>query len=234
MTDYVGGKPWKQEKYRLILEAAFRLFSEKGIEKVTMPEIAAAGSVSRATLFRYFSSKAELVIAVGTWKWEEYITWHSIAACREDIARMTGAEYLRFFLDAFLNLYREHSDMLRFNYDFNSFMRYEAPTPDQKRPYLQVVDRMGVKFHEIYQRGMEDGTLNDRISEEVMFSVSFRIMLAAVTRYSIGLMVGFKDASEPENELRMLEELLLSRFTASSARAENDGIVPDNLDYLFG
>ena len=60
MTDYVGGKPWKQEKYRLILEAAFRLFSEKGIEKVTMPEIAAAGSVSRATLFRYFSSKVSV------------------------------------------------------------------------------------------------------------------------------------------------------------------------------
>ena len=70
MRDYVAGKAWKQEKYKRMLEAGFNLFSERGIEQVTMPEVAQASSVGRATLFRYFPSKMELVIAIGVWKWE--------------------------------------------------------------------------------------------------------------------------------------------------------------------
>jgi hypothetical protein len=46
-----------------------------------------------------------------------------------------------------------------------------------------------------------------------MFSSSFHIMLAAATRYAVGLVVVYEDSNDPESELVMLEELLLSRFT---------------------
>lgn len=39
MSDYVAGKAWKQEKNDRILEVGFKLFSEKGIEQVTMGEV---------------------------------------------------------------------------------------------------------------------------------------------------------------------------------------------------
>lgn len=232
--NYADGKPWKQEKYQRILEAGFRLFSERGIEQVTMPEVAAASNVGRATLFRYFPSKPELVIAIGTWKWEEYLRWQEQSISPEQLRRMTGAERLRAYLDAFVNLYRHHGDLLHFNYNFNGFLRHEACTPEQKRPYLQVAEKLGARFHGLYQRGVADGTLNTEISEQVMFSVTFRIMLAAVTRYAVGLVVAFADDSEPERELMMLEELLLSRFTRDSAQAEDGGAAMENLDCLIG
>ena len=52
---------------RRIMEAGFRLFLEKGIDAVTMSEIAAASGVSRASLYLYYSTKVDLVIAVGAW-----------------------------------------------------------------------------------------------------------------------------------------------------------------------
>ena len=56
-----------------ILEASFRLFAENGIEQVTMTDIAEASKCRKNdTLFRYFPSKTELVIAISTWKWKEY------------------------------------------------------------------------------------------------------------------------------------------------------------------
>ena len=103
MSDYTAGKAWKQEKRLRIMEAGFELFSQRGIELVTMPNVAEASGVSRATLFRYFPSKLELVIAIGTWKWEEYIRWHSALLTPEELAQMTGAERLKFFLDSFLD-----------------------------------------------------------------------------------------------------------------------------------
>ena len=213
MKDYAMGKPWKIEKRRLIMDSAFRLFSEKGIVPVTVIDIARASGIGKATLFRYFPSKLDLVVAIATWKWEEYISWHYSLLSPQEKARMTGAERLQCFLDSFLDLYRNNSDILRFNYDFNSFLRYEAGTAGQKQPYTKMVDALGVQFHDLYTHGARDGTLNTGISEQAMFSSSFHILLAAVTRYAVGLAYVCEEGGSPESELVMLEEMLLNRFT---------------------
>lgn len=48
------------QKYDLILNAAARVFSEKGYNLASMDEIAAAAPVSKATLYSYFKDKKEL------------------------------------------------------------------------------------------------------------------------------------------------------------------------------
>lgn len=211
MSGYVAGKAWKQEKYRRILEAGFALFPERGIDNVTMSEVADIADIGRTTAFRYFPSKTELVIAISTWKWKEFIEWHNSLLSPEEMETLTGAQYLKFFLDSFLELYRSHKDVLRFNYNFNSFIRSAKWTEEQKQPYLQIVTTLGVQFHELYERGTRDGTLNTDIPEQTMFSSTFHIMLAAVTRYAVGLAVVID--SDPECELVMLAEMMMSRFT---------------------
>ena len=213
MNDYPSGKAWKLAKEQHVLEAAFQLFSEKGIEAVTMPEVAKACGVSRATLYRYFASKLDLIVAIGTWKWNEYIALHDASVPEEEQDRMTGAQYLRFYLDSFLDLYRNHRDILRFNYNFNSYLQHESGTATQRQPYLQMVDILHERFHRLCERGRRDGTLRDDISETSMFSSTFHIMLAVITRYAVGVVYVPEKDTDPESELVMLEELLLSRFT---------------------
>lgn len=213
MSDYPSSKAWKLAKERHILETAFRLFSEKGIESVTMPEVAKACGIGRATLYRYFTAKLDLVVAIGTWKWNEYIAHHDAFVPMEEQERMTGAEYLRFYLDSFLDLYRNHRDILRFNYNFNSYLQHEVGSATQKQPYIRMVDVLYERFHRLCERGRRDGTLCADISEISMFSSCFHIMLAAVTRYAVGLVYVPEGIPDPESELVMLEDLLLSRFT---------------------
>lgn len=212
MGDYTAGKPWKLAKRQHIMGAAYALFSQKGIERVTMPEIAEAGGVGRATLYRYFATKLDLVVAIGTWQWAEYIKDHDVSLPQETIDQMSGAEYLGFYLDAFVDLYRNHKDILRFNYNFNSFLSYEVGTSEQRQPYMHMVDGLLAAFHGIYERGLRDGTLDTAISEASMFSSSFHIMLAAATRYAVGL-VYLSPGADPESELVMLKELLLAKYT---------------------
>jgi AcrR family transcriptional regulator len=65
-----------------IVEAAYRLFAERGYAEVTVPDIVERAGVGRTTFFRYFGDKQEVVFAgeeewletVGRWQRELSVT----------------------------------------------------------------------------------------------------------------------------------------------------------------
>ena len=206
------------EKKQQIMETGFRLFSEKGIESVSMPEIAAACGIPRASLYRYYATKTDLVIAIGATQWMNYISARNSSMPREQIDRMSAAAYFRWYMGSFLDLYRNHSDILRFNYFFNSYIRGAQATEEQMMPYMNVIEELGKSFHGLYEKGMRDGTIKSGISEESMLGMSFHIMLSAVTRYAIGLVYNKPERGlDMEEELERLKEMMIREYTMEKA-----------------
>ncbi len=203
------------QKRRRILEESFRLFSQRGIETVTMPEIAEAAGVGRSSLYRYFSAKSDLVVAVSTWKWEEYVRAQQAANPAAELANLTAAEHLERYLEMFLDLYRNQRDILRFNQFFNIYIRNEKPSQKQMSPYMNMVGRVMAGFHNVYDKAKADGTVRTDISEAAMISSVFHIMLAAVTRYAVGLVYLAEGAGKPEGELLLLKNAILREFTTA-------------------
>lgn len=203
----------KAVRMRRALETGFRLFAEKGIDPVTMPEIADASGVTRPSLYRYFSTKPELVIAIGTWKWQEYIDGSRQRFPAQVRERMSAREYVETYLDVFLDLYRNHRDLLRFNHYFNSYIEKEHVTPEQMRPYREMIEDLVRRFHGPFARS-GDGTLRPGLSEKSVMSSIIHIMLAAVTRYAVGLAY-VMPGTNPEDELVLLRNALLREFTMS-------------------
>ena len=54
----------KRETHRALSSAALELVQERGLEHVTVPDIAAAADVSVRTFFNYFSCKEEAVVGI--------------------------------------------------------------------------------------------------------------------------------------------------------------------------
>lgn len=52
----------RQRMYEAVSDAAIALFLQKGFEKVSVAEVAAAAEISKPTLFRYFPTKEDLVL----------------------------------------------------------------------------------------------------------------------------------------------------------------------------
>ena len=201
-------------KKQRTMEAGFQLFSERGIESITMKTIAEKSGVPWTSMHRCFAAKVDLVIAIGAWKWNEYIAEYRTVFDQKKTACMSAAEHLKWYLDAFLDLYRNHRDILRFNYAFNSYLRSEKATEEQERPYLHEIELLRDAFHRLYEKGLKDGTINRNISEAEMFSGSFHILLSVVTRCAIGCVyVPPGLGSDPVRELERLKAMMLREYT---------------------
>ena len=199
-----------------ILETAFELFSQKNIESVSMGEVARECGVAAMTVYRYFSTKPGLVVAVATWKWARLIESNQKYRPHPDFEGMTAAEVFDFYLDSFLRLYRNNRDMLRFNQFFNIYVQSETIDEATIRPYGELIRAFAERFHIIYERALLDRTVRTDVPEEKMFRTTLHLMLAAMTRYAVGLVYKPENEDDAIEELKTLRRALLREYTVNS------------------
>ena len=190
-----------------IVRAAFPIFAERTIEGVTMNEIAAACGMGVATLYRHYPTKPELVLAVATWAWQEYLEAERAAT---PASGGTAAEGYAYFLELFVQMYRERRDLLRFNQFFNAYVQTEHIGGARMEPYMAVIASQGERFRRLREKAERDGTMRTDLPAQEIFATSLHLMLAAATRYAVGLVYRTGD---PEQELELLRAMLLQRFT---------------------
>jgi len=195
-----------------MLREGFRLFSKKGIEPVTMQEVANACGVGIATLYRYYNAKPLLVVDIATKKWEEFAEFVNLEQTRRDVKNMNASENLEFYLDFYTELYKNHKDMLRFNQNFNNYVMHEGISAEQLAPYLQAIGNFAAKFHGIYEKGKKDGTIRTDLSEEKMFASTSHIMLAVAVRYAQGLLYASETEEDRTEEYELLKRMILREY----------------------
>ena len=64
----------------------------------------------------------------------------------------------------------------------------------------------------VYERAEQDHTIRMDEPEEEMFSTTLHLMLAAVTRYAVGLVYTPESGFDAEKELEKLKEAMLLRY----------------------
>ena len=203
-----------------ILETGYALFSQKSIDSVSMGEVAKACGVAAMTVYRYFSTKPALVVAVATWKWARLIENNRKYRPHPDFEGMTAAEVFDFYLDSFLRLYRNNRDMLRFNQFFNIYVQSETIDEATIRPYGEQIRAFAERFHIIYERALLDRTIRTDVPEEEMFRATLHLILAAVTRYAVGLVYKPENEDDAMEELETLKQALLREYTGRAESGE--------------
>ncbi|WP_433716161.1 TetR/AcrR family transcriptional regulator [Nocardia sp. CA-084685] len=96
------------DRHRALLDAAARVFAERGYDKTTVADITAAAGVSRATMYVYFASKDEIFLALAAQVRDDFL-----AAQEPDIDTDDPRMMLAATIDAFAAAVGNAGPMLR-------------------------------------------------------------------------------------------------------------------------
>ncbi len=196
---------------KTMLNTGFRIFAETNIETVTMQEIADASELGVATVYRYFKTKAALASSIAAKVWQDYYAEVEKLYNARNVEAMTAADELVFYLDCFIDLYRNHKDFLRFNHNFSAFVRHEKVTKETLKPYTDAMEEFVKKYHSLYQKAKKDGTLKVNLPEKKFFASTLHMMFCISERFAAGLLPDASFAYEEDltDELVLLKDMIL-------------------------
>lgn len=200
------------EKREIVIETAFKLFAENKIESVTMTVVADNCNMGVASIYRYFGTKKELVIAVAAKKWREYYSELQKYYKELNVDKMTAAQELEFYIDRYIDLYNENSDLLNFNANFGIYIGSEDTTKDEMRPYNSIIDKFINRFHMLYKKAQDDKTIRTDISERsILYNIMYT-MMSALSKYSTNIIHSADQDRNYEKEICQLKDMYLEYY----------------------
>lgn len=91
-----------------------------------MAEIAREAGVGRATVFRHYPGKLDLVIAVNSAKWKEYLDELDRKRPISSVGEIPAIDRFIFTMDCYIDMYVNHKALLQFNDNFNHFVSHSG------------------------------------------------------------------------------------------------------------
>ena len=179
-----------------------------------MIEIAKEAGIGRATLFRYFPGKLELVIAVNTKEWKEYFDELDQKRPMSSVGDIPAIGRLTFTLDSFIEMYQTHKALLRYNDNFNHYVSHSGRKDLQMDEFNQALFSANTRFHMMYEKAKEDKTFKTDMAEEKFMRVTVHTMMTACAYYAGGFIWGSKENEDYTPELIKLKEMILAYVKA--------------------
>lgn len=104
----------RERNKQLVTEKALSLYVQKGVENVSIREIAQAAGLTERSVYRYFDSRGELVLAATYLFWDHISRWVNNQASQGENAGLTGLQQVEIMLHIYSRLYIEHPECVRF------------------------------------------------------------------------------------------------------------------------
>lgn len=201
----------ESERNRKILETAFRIFVERKIEPVSMGEIAEAAGIGRASLFRYYPNKLELVIAVCAKEWKEYMDELDRTRPISSVGEIPAIDRLIFTLDSYIDMYQSHKALLQYNDNFNYYVSHMGVNKDNESltEFHNALYSVNTRLHMMYEKAKVDHTFRTDLPEEEFMRVTVHTMMAACEYYADGFIWGSEENRDYTPELLILKEMIL-------------------------
>ena len=142
---------FKDLKRDYIIDSAKKLFLNKSISEITIKDISAVSDLGEATIYRYFSNKENLVIAVSISIQQDIL---SVPFTNEE---RNGLEQIRDFFEVFKNIFIEHKNYFKFIAEFDTIYLNNI----KNKEYSLGLDVFYDLFMHAYDLGLKDKSIKE-------------------------------------------------------------------------
>lgn len=144
------GREVPEELAEKLFHTAFGLFGEKGFERTTMDEVAAASGVARATLYYYFRGKDDLFVFL----LERGVSLLGAALGEATQSGSNAKERLVFALERMIDLMAEFREVL-----LVAMQQFGRIALREEASHAWLHERSTVVLRSILEEGAKDGSL---------------------------------------------------------------------------
>ncbi|WP_263381240.1 TetR/AcrR family transcriptional regulator [Granulicella arctica] len=176
----------RERQQKRILDAAFELFSDSGIDRTTMSEIIGASELRASTVYEYFSNKDEIVWAIFSHVLEEDTARakDSVESAGNGLGKITAL--LQFMADELTH----RQPKIRFMAQFDAMYARDWPV----ERLLTVEGRFSGDRFEVFRvlirEGIEDGSLRSDLDPDLTLHAVFNAVIGVQRRFaSLGVKV---------------------------------------------
>lgn len=210
----------KDVKKQYLIDEATRLFLERGIAGVTMRDIARAGGVGEATVYRTFSGRGALVLACAL-QLQERVGEQFLSAGEGG----SGLARIAAFYDVFTDTLADEPALYRFLSEFDAMCLIERP--EGIGEYAENIDRIREVFLAAYRDGVADGSVRALSDPVGFYYATTHAMLSLCKKLAAERAVlPQDDRTDPVAEAALMCEVVLSYLRAQGAPSQSKGIPP--------
>ena len=127
-----------QQRREKIIQASMQLFWEKCVEDTSMEEVAKCSGVGVATVYRYFSTKIELVIETAEFYWQKVAEKYLTELEQTD----TGYVQLQKIMNVLERIFQEEKAFLKFLQEFDVFVKKYQISEERLTDYESGILRL--------------------------------------------------------------------------------------------
>lgn len=212
MTYLAERREEEKERRRLeILEAAERIYAEKGWDLLTMDQVARVARLSRTLVYVYFRDKDDLMLAIAGRGLEKLA-----ARFREAVgtARL-GLDKLEAIGRAYITFGSEFPHYFDAQTRFNAGHKLGADRPSEN-DCDTAIDKVHHVLVETLRLGIADGSIRPEVGDVEVVSAmmwAFSHGLVQITTAKAGDLAarGISTADLTENSIRMIQYMLAAR-----------------------
>lgn len=199
----------RAQNKQLTVEKALELFIKNGVEQTTIRDIAFASGLTERSVYRYFDSKADLIMATAFLFWGRTAERVEKLVSEKGYLGMTGIEQIDIMLRFYAGLYMENPDYVRYILNAETAL-YNAglTTSIQSRPPGRFEDSNSPMVRAI-QTGLADGSVSPEVDVKEIYYNAYDAILGTMQRQAMG-----STACDLDNGRRMehLCDLFISAF----------------------
>lgn len=198
-----------QVRRETMIQTAFRLFCDRGIEHVSLSEIARKAHVGENTVYRYFTNKETLVVEAFFKLWDAII--QEVERNVADTPRyddLTGYHQVRIWIESFRFLYQTHREFVLFSYEAKLYLLRQQVKLSRLHQDTLMRTFRGPCLAAL-EKGKADGSIPAEENSEDLFYAIFGALRGYIVKIVIyGSLYG--EDSPWESRYRIVERGILS------------------------